>query len=135
MISPISRNSGTATSTKFVAGPQTIWPMKSQNGRSEKAKPAMLPRMPSAAALELSDAPGRGRGGRRTPAREAETAGDGAAAPPVEVAAPAGRHFLDEDVDGHVGTGIEGPRKAPGDADAQHVARELGGRLRGKAEE
>ena len=51
MISPIRRNKGTATSTKLVVGPQTICPMKSQNGRSEKAKPAMIPRMPRAAAM------------------------------------------------------------------------------------
>ena len=51
MISPISRNSGTATSTKLVVGPQIIWPMKFQNGRSEKAKPARMPSTPSAAPM------------------------------------------------------------------------------------
>ena len=45
----MSRNSGTATSTKLDEGLQTVWPMKVQNGRSEKAKPTMRPSTPSAA--------------------------------------------------------------------------------------
>ena len=45
----MSRNSGTATSTKLEDGFQTVWPRKVQNGRSEKVKPTMRPSTPSAA--------------------------------------------------------------------------------------
>ena len=45
----MSRNSGTATRTKLEDGFHTVWPRKAQNGRSEKAKPAMRPSTPSAA--------------------------------------------------------------------------------------
>ena len=40
MISPISKNKGTDTSTKLVDGAHSISPMKFQNGRSDKPKPA-----------------------------------------------------------------------------------------------
>src|ERR1043166_9461351 len=49
-ISPIRRNSGTATSTKLDDGVHTVCPRKFQNGRSENAKPTINPSTPSAAA-------------------------------------------------------------------------------------
>ena len=49
MISPISKKSGTDTSTKLVDGPQIISPMKFQNGRSDRPKPASSDSTASAA--------------------------------------------------------------------------------------
>src|SRR5579871_2471760 len=49
-ISPISRNNGTATSTKLDDGPQITCPRNNQNGRSEKIKPDSSASAPSTTA-------------------------------------------------------------------------------------
>src|ERR1700730_17345972 len=50
-ISPISKKSGTATSTKLDEGAQITWPKNSQNGRSEKMKPDNSASAPSTTAI------------------------------------------------------------------------------------
>ena len=50
-ISPIRRNSGTATSTKLDDGAQITWPRNSQNGRSEKMNPDSNASAPSTTAI------------------------------------------------------------------------------------
>ncbi len=49
-ISPISRNSGTATSTKFDDGAHSVWPAKFHQGRSLNRKPVRKASTPSTAA-------------------------------------------------------------------------------------
>ena len=50
-ISPISRNSGTATSTKLELGPHSVCPAKFHQGRSLNMKPIRKDRMPRTAAI------------------------------------------------------------------------------------
>ena len=47
----MSRNSGTATSTKLDDGAQMTWPMNSQNGRLENMKPDSSASEPSTTAI------------------------------------------------------------------------------------
>ena len=50
-ISPISRNSGTATRTKLEEGPQSVWPAKFHHGLSLNRKPVRKASTPNTAAI------------------------------------------------------------------------------------